>query len=149
MLTIGEISKALHLNPRTIRYYEEIGLLPEPQRNEPGYRLYSNKEIERLRLVQRAKLLGLSLAEIKEITEYAIDGHCSALKHHLLSLVGAKLSEVEHKIRELTAFKSDLQRYHDNLSQELASKTGDTTCSTAPVACNCIGELKDMGSFTE
>jgi len=62
VLTIGEMSAELNLNPKTIRYYEEVGLLPEPRRSESGYRLYSRKEVERLRLVKRAKLLGLSLA---------------------------------------------------------------------------------------
>ncbi len=84
-LTIGELAKQLQLNPKTIRYYEEVGLLPEPQRSESGYRLYSRDEMERLQLVKRAKLLGLSLAEIKEIVEYAIDGRCSALGRRLHS----------------------------------------------------------------
>ncbi|MFH0942440.1 MAG: MerR family transcriptional regulator, partial [Chloroflexota bacterium] len=71
-VTIGELAKELHLNPKTIRYYEEVGLLSKPRRSEAGYRLYSNYEAERLRLVRRAKLLGLSLVEIKELVEYAI-----------------------------------------------------------------------------
>jgi len=64
-LTIGELAGELQLNPKTIRYYEEVGLLPKPRRSESGYRLYSRYEIERLRLVKRAKLLGLSLARDK------------------------------------------------------------------------------------
>ena len=79
-ITIGELATELKLNPKTIRYYEEVGLLPEPRRSESGYRLYSKHEVERLRLIQRAKLVGLSLAETKEIVEYAIDGRCNALE---------------------------------------------------------------------
>src|SRR3989304_7739117 len=94
-VTIGELAGELQLNPKTIRYYEEVGLLPEPRRSESGYRLYSAYEMERLRLIKRAKVLGLSLAEIKEIVEYAIDGRCGILKERLLLLVEAKLAEID------------------------------------------------------
>ncbi len=75
-LTVGELAGELQLNPKTMRYYEEIGLLPEPRRSESGYRLYSRYEMERLRLVKRTKLLGLSLAEIKKIVEYPATPFC-------------------------------------------------------------------------
>jgi len=73
---MGELASELQLNPKTIRYYEEVGLSPEPRRSESGYRLYSRHEVERLRLIQRAKVLGLSLVEIKEIVEYATNRRC-------------------------------------------------------------------------
>src|SRR4030066_2047575 len=120
-VTIGELAKELHLNPKTIRYYEEVGLLSKPRRSESGYRLYSGYEAERLRLVRRAKLLGLSLAEIKELVEYAIDGRCNALEHRLLSLVEAKLGEIDQKIQDLTGFREDLKRYQHDLSDRLKS----------------------------
>ena len=53
-LTFGELGGEFQLNPRTIRYYEDVGLLPEPRRSESGYRLYSRYELERLRLIHRA-----------------------------------------------------------------------------------------------
>lgn len=142
-LTIGELAKELRLNPKTIRYYEEVGLLPQPRRSESGYRLYSRYEIERLRLVKRAKLLGLSLAEIKELAEYAIDGHCSALEHRLLSLVEAKLGEIDQKIQDLTAFREDLTQYQRDLSVRLASIARKEPRQTIPASCNCIGEEVD------
>lgn len=142
-LTIGELAKELRLNPKTIRYYEEVGLLPQPRRSESGYRLYSRYEIERLRLVKRAKLLGLSLAEIKELAEYAIDGRCSALEHRLLSLVEAKLGEIDQKIQDLTAFREDLTQYQLDLSARLASIAREESKQTIPTSCNCIGEEVD------
>ncbi len=93
-LTIGEPGKELNLNPKTIRYYKEVGLLPNPRRSESGYRLYSRYAVEHLRLVSKAKLLGSSLAAIKELVEYAIDERCNALEHRLLS------------------FEKDLRRQH-------------------------------------
>ena len=142
-LTIGDLADELQLNPKTIRYYEEVGLLPHPRRSESGYRLYSTKDVERLRLIKRAKLLGLSLSEIKEIVEYAIDGRCSALKRHLLSVVDAKLAEIDQKIQNMILFREDLRRYRADLSGRLVSR-GEGECQPAiPAPCQCIGEEVD------
>jgi DNA-binding transcriptional MerR regulator len=145
-LTIGELAKELHLNPKTIRYYEEVGLLPRARRSEAGYRLYSRYEMERLRLVKRAKLLGLSLAEIKELVEYAVDGRCRALEHRLLSLVEAKLGEIDQKIRDLDTFREDLMQYQRDLSARLASIAREDCRQVAPTPCHCIGEEVDSFS---
>ena len=136
-LTIGELAREVRLNPKTIRYYEEIGLLSKPRRSESGYRLYSEYEAGRLMLVRRAKILGLSLAEIKELVDYAIDGHCNTLERRLLSLVEAKLVEIDQKIMDLNTFREDLTRYRRDLSKKLES-----ACNEAPTpgSCRCIGE---------
>ncbi len=146
-LTIGELAGELQLNPKTIRYYEEVGLLPEPRRSESGYRLYSKYEMERLRLVKRAKLLGLSLAEIKDIVEYAIDGRCGAMEERLLSLVAAKLGEIDQKIEDLVTFRDNLRQYYTNLSSRLESETGEECQTPAPTSCQCLGE--EVDSFRE
>ncbi len=145
-LTIGELAGELQLNPKTIRYYEEVGLLPKPRRSESGYRLYSRYEMERLRLVKRAKLLGLSLAEIKELVEYAIDGRCGALEHRLLSLVEAKLGQIDQKIEGLVTFRDDLRRYQSDLSRRLKSEDGEECRPAIPTPCQCIGEEGDSFS---
>ncbi len=137
-LTIGELASELRLNPKTIRYYEEIGLLPEPTRSNSGYRLYSRDEIERLRLIKRAKLLGLSLAEIKELVEYAIEGHCGALKSRLHALVEAKLGEIDQKIEDLIAFRNDLQRYHKELSKRFESEASQACKVPTSDSCQCM-----------
>ena len=142
-LTIGEMARELRLNPRTIRYYEEVGLLPKPRRSESGYRLYSGEERERLRLVKKAKFLGLSLAEIKEIVEYALDGHCSALEHRLLSLVDAKLVETDQKMQELITLRENLWRYQRDLSERLAPQDQDEVRPAFPTPCHCISEEVD------
>ena len=69
-LQIGEVAEQLRLTPRTLRYYEEIGLLAPPSRMEGGFRLYSAADIVRLEnIVQLKRLLGFSLAEIKQVVE--------------------------------------------------------------------------------
>ena len=69
-LQIGEVAEQLGLTPRTLRYYEEIGLLEHPSRMEGGFRLYSATDIDRLEsIVQLKRLLGFSLREIKQVVE--------------------------------------------------------------------------------
>ncbi len=69
-LQIGEVAEQLSLTPRTLRYYEEIGLLEPPSRMEGGFRLYSASDIDRLEsIVQLKRLLGFSLREIKQVVE--------------------------------------------------------------------------------
>jgi DNA-binding transcriptional MerR regulator len=142
-VTIGEIAGELKLNPKTIRYYEEVGLLPNPKRSESGYRLYSRYEVERLRLISRAKLLGLSLAEIKEIVEYAISGRCGLTEARLLSLVESKLGEIDRKIDDLITLKDNLQQYRDDLSSRLVSGDQDESRTQASASCQCLGEEVD------
>lgn len=139
-MTIGELASEFHLNPKTIRYYEEVGLLQEPRRSESGYRLYSGHEVERLRLIQRAKLIGLSLAEIKEIVEYAINRRCGITEARLLSLVETKLGEIDLKIEDLISFRDNLQQYHYDLSSGLASEKSEECGTTVSTSCQCLGE---------
>lgn len=108
-MQIGALARRFGLNPKTIRYYEGIDLLPQPERDESGYRRYGNQAIERLGLIQRAKMLGLSLEEIRDILSLQARGQlpCS----HVLRLIDAKISAIDRRIADLQAFRSDL----DNL----------------------------------
>jgi len=67
MKRIGEIAHLLGLNPRTIRYYESLGLLPRPARSRVGYRMYGDVERDRLTFIRKARAVGLTLADIREI----------------------------------------------------------------------------------
>ncbi|MBI4333716.1 MAG: MerR family transcriptional regulator [Chloroflexi bacterium] len=138
-LTIGNLAKEVHLNPKTVRYYEGLGLLPSPPRSESGYRLYSRRDIERLQLVKRAKLLGLSLAEIKEIVGHATDGRCDVLERRLLSLIAAKLSEIDLRIDALVTLRDNLRQQHRDLAHKVKSGAGEQRKPTTPPSCECLG----------
>lgn len=105
---IGDIARKFGLNPRTIRYYEKIGILPETGRSGSGYRVYSEAIIERLEFVLKAKSLGLKLDEIREILMIHDEGRvpCDCSR----SLLRNRISEIGHKIAELTDLKARLQR---------------------------------------
>ena len=105
-LKIGELAKQLQLNPKTIRYYEGIGLLPKPPRTDAGYRLYDAADRERLLFIGKAKAIGLTLEEIKEVLAIRGDGQPPC--EHVRALLDQKLAAVEAQLRALRAFRKEL-----------------------------------------
>lgn len=105
-IQIGELARRFDLNPKTIRYYEEIGLLPEPERGPSGYRRYGDEAIERLGFIRRARVLGLSLEEIRGILSLKARDLCPC--NHVLGLIDAKIAAIDQRIADLRAFRSDL-----------------------------------------
>jgi DNA-binding transcriptional MerR regulator len=106
MFQLGEVSHRLGLNPQTLYFYERIGLIPPPQRSEAGYRLFSQSDVDRLTFITRAKSLGLSLDEIKDILSLKSGQEltCKAL-HERLS---KKVQDIEEKIRQLQSLQNEL-----------------------------------------
>jgi DNA-binding transcriptional MerR regulator len=105
-MTIGELGRRLELNPRTIRYYEQIGLLPEPERSGGGYRLYGPPDEERLRFIRGAQRLGLSLGEVKETLAFRERGERPC--RYVAEVLEQRLDEVERRLRELREFEREL-----------------------------------------
>ena len=93
-LKIGELAKRSGATTKTIRYYELLGLLREPERTESGYRLYDEADVERLTFVRKAKTLGFSLTEIKETL--ALFDSQQAPCVHVLALLDRKILEIDH-----------------------------------------------------
>lgn len=102
-LTIGHLAKAVGVNPRTIRFYESVGLLPKPQRSESGYRLYEPAMVERLEFIQKGQSLGLTLRQIREILELGDRGNCPC--GHVKKVLKSKIKELEEKIGDLRYLK--------------------------------------------
>ncbi len=116
-LTIGEIGERTGLSARTLRYYEELGLLPGVRRRSGGRRVYGDDEVERLRFIQRLKALGLSLAEIKELNAvYGIRGSTGAMLGRLEELLGRRLGELDARIGELQTLRGEIERYRENVA---------------------------------
>jgi DNA-binding transcriptional MerR regulator len=70
-LTVGQLARATGVPAKTIRYYEQVGVLPVPRRSDAGYRHYSRHDVHRLLFIRRARALGLSLANLKALTSVA------------------------------------------------------------------------------
>lgn len=105
-LTIGELADAAGTTVETIRYYERRGLLRMPPRTAAGYRQYSQEDRWRLAFINRAKHLGFTLREIRELI--GTEGPQSP--QAVLSAARQKLDEVDKKARELAAFRANLAR---------------------------------------
>ncbi len=105
-MRVGGLAAQFGLNPKTIRYYEEIGLLPRADRSESGYRLYDERDVERLGFIRRAKTLGLSLDEIRDILSVQQTGEppCG----QVLDLIDMKISLIDQRIAELQVFRAEL-----------------------------------------
>lgn len=120
----------------TIRYYESIGLLPPPTRSAAGYRLYPRADLRRLRLIKRAKLLGLSLAQIRQLVDQTFTGSCAHLQRELLHRVPAQIAEVERRVAELLALKDELIALQTHLSSLDAASLDEPVAECE--ACPCI-----------
>ena len=75
--SIGQLAKVVGVTPKTIRYYESVGVLPPPSRNDARYRMYSEIDVRRLELVRRARALDMGLPEIRELVFCASTGSCN------------------------------------------------------------------------
>lgn len=96
---IGQLAKASGVNAKLIRYYESIGVLPEAERTEAGYRVYSQRDVEMLRFVKRARGLGFGMDEIRQLLGLWQDQHRASAEVKLLAL--EHVSALESKIAEM------------------------------------------------
>jgi len=103
---IGAVARQSGVPIKTIRYYEEEGLLPRPSRTASGYRLYDPGAVDRLRFIKQAQELGLRLDAIREILDLADRGHCPC--GHVQQRLKARLQELRQKIASLRALERRL-----------------------------------------
>jgi DNA-binding transcriptional MerR regulator len=105
-MRIGELADHVGVNPKTIRYYESIGLLPEPARTDGGYRLYDAADVDRLLFIRRAQRLDLSLDEIAEILAMRERGEqpCS----YVVSAARTRLDELDRRIADMQQVREEL-----------------------------------------
>lgn len=96
---VGEIAEKCNVNKETIRYYERLGLLPEPDRTEKGYRMYSQQTVDRLNFIKRMQELGFSLNEIDKLLG-VVD--CDEAKcRDMYDFTVLKIEDIQHKIQDL------------------------------------------------
>lgn len=107
-LKIGDLAKETGTKVVTIRYYEKIGLLPAPERNQGNYRTYERAHLDRLRFIRRCRALGFSLDQIRDLLALASDAKRSC--HEVDKLTADHLAEVEAKIADLTRLAQELRR---------------------------------------
>lgn len=107
-MQIGELAKRAGVTVQTVRFYERLGLLPEPQRKDSGYRVYSGPDLKRLLFVRQAKSVAFSLEEIRNILWMRERGHCPC--GEVVNTAERHLRAVEEQIRQLSKFRDGLSR---------------------------------------
>jgi DNA-binding transcriptional MerR regulator len=117
---VAAVREMTGLSARTLRYYEELGLLPGVRRRAGGRRVYGADEIERLRFIQRLKALGLALADIKDLNAvYSIDGSTRAMIRRLDQLLGRRLADIDGRIQELMRLRDEIAKYRDHVATRI------------------------------
>ena len=105
-MRIGELADLIGVNPKTVRYYEGIGLLPPPARQPSGYREYSDEDVDRLRFIRTAQRLGLSLSEISEILAFRERGErpCG----YVLEVLDRQVADLDRRMAEMAELRREL-----------------------------------------
>lgn len=141
-LRISEAAQRTGLSPKTIRYYEEIGLTPRPKRSEVmtgyGYRLYFPADVARLSLVHRMKGLGLPLKEVKELVKAADGGCCPTVDPKLAKFIKNQVAGIDRKIQQLAQlrkFLSAMSRTSPSTVRAARSRKAQT-CHSSGCLCS-------------
>ena len=110
VLKIGQLAQATGVSAKTIRYYEQVGVLPPANRTVAGYRQYAEHSRHRLLFIRRARTLGVSLQNLKSLTAALDDGSRATVRPRLLGLVREQLSAVQQQISDLHLFRQQLEQ---------------------------------------
>jgi DNA-binding transcriptional MerR regulator len=135
-LKIKQVADASGFTSATLRYYEQIGLLPEASRTPAGYRMYDERTLERLAFIARAKQLGCNLEEITGLTTAWDGGQCGPIQDQLRQLVSGKIAAAQDQIADLMTFTSELQQ----AATALERHRPDGACDAD---CGCVSDSDD------
>jgi DNA-binding transcriptional MerR regulator len=118
--SISEVCARLGVSTRTVRYYEELGLLPGVRRKAGARRVYGEDELQRLRFITRLKTLGLSLEEVRELNAvHALEGSTRAMLARLDALLGQRLADLDRRIAELGDLRDEISKYRDHVGERV------------------------------
>ena len=119
-MRIGDLTERAEVTPRTVRYYESIGLLPPGEREGKGQHYYTEETLARLRKIDQLKKLGLSLDEIRDVIDlYFTDPSGRQPKQKVLAILRQHLAEADQKIGALQQFRADLQGHIERFERWL------------------------------
>lgn len=118
--SIGEIAQKLEMSQRTIRYYEEIGLLNSIKRVEGGRRIYTDADLRRLKLIKRLKIMGMTLSEMQELEAmWTIEKSNDKVLRRLLELMSNHLQRLEDRIADLNILKNEIIEYQNRIKSKI------------------------------
>lgn len=122
--SIGELSRLVDLSQRTIRYYEEIGLLQSVRRIEHGKRVYTDDDVRRLKFINKLKVLGLSLAEMVALEKiYRSQRNNREIIPKLIAILDERAAQIDDRVNQLNALKNEIRDYQVRLRGKLLQET--------------------------
>jgi MerR family transcriptional regulator, copper efflux regulator len=122
-MRIGDLTERAEVTPRTVRYYESIGLIPPGEREGNGQHYYTEETLARLRKIDQLKRLGLSLEEIGEVIDlYFTDPSGVRPKQKVLAMLRTHLADADKKAAELTQFRAELTAHIKRFERWFAEK---------------------------
>lgn len=111
LMQIGEVAKRVNVTIRTVRYYEEMGLIEPAMRTEGGFRLYDMSAVRRLQLIHSLRSLDFPLKDIQELLQIRRDSHTGTVAaHRLMQLLKLQLQRTNERIAQLLAIREDIER---------------------------------------
>jgi MerR family transcriptional regulator, repressor of the yfmOP operon len=114
--SIGELAKQLDMSQRTIRYYEEIGLLNSIKRVEGGRRIYTEDDLRRLKLIKRLKIMGMTLTDMQELEAmWTYEKSNEKVLKRLLELLGNHLKRLDDRIADLDILRNEITEYQERI----------------------------------
>ena len=117
---IGELAAKVGMTERTIRYYEEVGLLDSVKRLDGGTRAYTDDDVRRLKFIRKLKVLGLTLQEMHELEDmYKTQRSNRTVLPRLIELLDAHLLTVDGRIAELHALRDEIRSYREHVTLRL------------------------------
>jgi MerR family transcriptional regulator, copper efflux regulator len=137
-MRIGEAARVTGVPERRIRFYEERGLL-SPPRSEAGYRMYGREDIARIEFVKSAKLLGMTLGEIRELMNFAAGCDRGEVVFRLEDVLDEKLCQTEARLSELSSFRESLLFYRKRATA-LERREIENPCESSGF-CLCLDAI--------
>ena len=147
-LTIGQLAHATGVPAKTIRYYEQVGVLPVPSRSATGYRQYARRDVHRLLFIRRARALGLSLPSIKTLTAELDGGPCLAMRPHLQHLVTEQLRTVRQQLAEFQLLERQLVQVLQRLLTIPPEESHAEGCRCLETEAAALGTHQQSQPFT-
>ena len=136
-MRINQLADLTGVSPKTIRYYESIGVLPQPHRSLNGYREYDEADMERLKLVAGARKLEFSLDDVTEII--AMRDRREAPCRVVLDKLAQKADEIAHRIAELQQLEQELRHLH-----KLGKRFPTDDVDGKACVCHLVSEESDI-----
>lgn len=120
-ISIGAIAKKLDMSQRTIRYYEEIGLLNSIKRVEAGRRVYTEMDLRRLKLIKRLKIMGMTLSEMQELEAmWTIEKSNDKVLKRLWELLNNQLLRLDDRIADLNILRNEILEYQKRIQSKIS-----------------------------